>query len=552
MLNNILYPPIIDTAMPGFVADNGVDVYFSISDYNSIEDIANAQITITNQYNNLSALDKTKYPSEIMLKEILDTNPHPGQPYHVHINKTDMVNSNFEINMYYKVQIRFTSDEADPVPVDWEDPTVSQAIDSWLTNNLEDFSEWSTVCLIRAIAQPTLSVSGFDMVEGHIVWSMANSQLIGTLTFADEAETDLLNNYQVKLFNSDNELLSDSGILYNDNFNNFNSFIYNFKYGFEVGENYYFTVYYQTNTLYQSSTTISFDVIADGGDDQGFRFSPKVDIENARMIINISRDINQEAYTGKIVLRRTSSESNFTIWEDLFTAQYVDVVDVKKKWYDETIQSGVWYKYALQLININNNRGYIKINERPFIINFDDIYLTTKDRQLKIKFDPNIGSFKRVISEQKIDTIGSQYPFIRRNGAINYAQFPIGGLISFQMDEEHAFITDEELFKYKDLVRKYEKHNQDEDNNPDYPVTDANDFIKEKRFRDAVIKFLNDGEVKLFRSPTEGNYLIQLMDINFTPNQQLGRMIWSFSANAIEVAEDTVDNYEEYGIIERR
>jgi hypothetical protein len=118
MLNNILYPPIIDTAMPGFVADNGVDVYFSISDYNSIEDIANAQITITNQYNNLSALDKTKYPSEIMLKEILDTNPRPGQPYHVHINKTDMANSNFEINMYYKVQIRFTSDEADSVTVD--------------------------------------------------------------------------------------------------------------------------------------------------------------------------------------------------------------------------------------------------------------------------------------------------------------------------------------------------------------------------------------------------------------------------------------------------
>lgn len=542
-----LYPPVIDTAMPGFIEDNGVDVYFSISNYNSIEDIANAQITITNQYNNLSALDKTKYPSEIMLKEILDTNPRPGQPYHVHINKTDMMNSTFELNMYYKVQIRFTSDEAEEISLN-----TPQAIDSWLTDNLEEFSEWSTVCLIRAIAQPTLSVSGYDIIDGHITWSMASNKLIGTLTFADESETDLLNNYQIKLYNSNDELLLDSGILFNDNFNNFNSFIYTFKYGFEVGESYYFIVNYQTNTLYEDSTLVSFDVIQDSGQDLGFRFAPKIDIENGRIEISVARDSSAPSYTGKIVLRRTSSESNFTIWDDLFTAEYTAITDIKTKWYDNTIQSGVWYEYALQLIDINNNRGYIKVNKKPYIVNFDDIFLTTKDRQLKIKFDPSISSFKQIISETKIDTIGSQYPFIRRNGAINYAQFPIGGLISFQMDEDQLFITDNELFTYKDLVKRYEKHNKDEENNPDYPVTAANDFIKEKRFRDAVMKFLNDGEVKLFRSPTEGNYLVQLMDINFVPNQQLGRMIWSFSANAIEIAEDNIDNYEQYNIIPER
>jgi hypothetical protein len=42
------------------------------------------------------------------------------------------------------------------------------------------------------------------------------------------------------------------------------------------------------------------------------------------------------------------------------------------------------------------------------------------------------------------------------------------------------------------------------------------------------------------------------MDVNFTPNQQLGRMVWTFSANAIEIAEDSIDNYEEYNIIPER
>jgi hypothetical protein len=201
------------------------------------------------------------------------------------------------------------------------------------------------------------------------------------------------------------------------------------------------------------------------------------------------------------------------------------VTSVKEKWFDTTIQSGVWYKYALQLINTSNNRGFIKVNEKPFIINFDDMFLTSKDRQLKIKFNPTVNSFKKVISETKVDTIGSQYPFIRRNGAVNYAQFAIGGLISFQMDEDQTFITDEELFSYKSLVKRYEKFKDNEDENLDYPITDANDFVKEKRFRDAVIQFLNNGEAKLFRSPTEGNYIVQLMDVNFTPNQQLGRMV---------------------------
>jgi hypothetical protein len=32
----------------------------------------------------------------------------------------------------------------------------------------------------------------------------------------------------------------------------------------------------------------------------------------------------------------------------------------------------------------------------------------------------------------------------------------------------------------------------------------------------------------------------------------LGRMIWSFSATASEIDEDTVDNYEKYDIITER
>jgi hypothetical protein len=42
--------------------------------------------------------------------------------------------------------------------------------------------------------------------------------------------------------------------------------------------------------------------------------------------------------------------------------------------------------------------------------------------------------------ESKIDTIGGRYPFFFKNGLTAYKEFPISGLISFQMDENSRFM----------------------------------------------------------------------------------------------------------------
>ena len=541
----ILYPPIINTFMPAFVNTTTVKIYFALSSFNSLSEIKNAQITITNQNTNLTVLNSTKYPSEIMLKAIQVDNTRADDKYYIEISPTDLQGEIFEIDGYYNVQIRFTGVTATDIAL-----TTPQALDSWLAENLDKFSEWSRVCIIHSISQPTMTISGYDIVDGHIIWSMANNNLMGTLTFASDDETEILNSYQIKLYNDNSILLSDSGKLYTNNYNNPNSFIYNFKYGFEVGESYSFTIEYQTNNGYTNSTSIDFDVIQESGDEIDFSFMAKPDDNNARMIVDIKRSEDKPSYTGKLVIRRTSSESNFTIWEDMHVINLTSTTKFKYKWYDETIKSGIWYMYALQEIDIDNIRKAIKILKKPNILNFDDIYLTTKDKQLKIQFNPSVSSFKRNISETKVETIGSPYPFIIRNGAVGYIEFPISGLISFQMDKDEAFITKQELYQNKDILKRYSKYNIEE--MEDWPITDANDFVYEKLFRDKVIDFLYDGEVKLFRSPTEGNYLIRLTDVSFTPNATLGRMIWTFSATATQIDEDTVDNYELYNIIAER
>jgi hypothetical protein len=78
---------------------------------------------------------------------------------------------------------------------------------------------------------------------------------------------------------------------------------------------------------------------------------------------------------------------------------------------------------------------------------------------------------------------------------------------------------------------------------------DAQEFYLEKLFREKVLQFLNKPTAKLFKSPAEGNMIVRLTNISLTPEKKLGRRIYSFSAQATEIAEYNIANLQKYGII---
>ena len=535
-ININLYPPIVDTYAPAFLVDSGTDkdicrIYFTLSQFNTMEDIANIQVTVRSQYTNLSVLDKSKYPSEIMITNIKeDTTKTSDDKYYIELNKTDIQGGKFEINQYYKVQMRFTHKDAPAAPS-------NQALDAWLAANINLFSEWSTVCLIRGISTPQLAVSGFTIEGGEISWANYNPIIYGTLSFKNEEETEKLKSYQIKLYDENNNLLTDSGIQYT----NTNSFSYGLNYNFVAGAKYKFTIECTTMNLYSAIATYEFTTSTEESEILDFTFIAEADEDNGRVILTIRKSNITDGFTGELVLRRTSNKTNFTIWEDLKTYKYKGATAIKETFNDMTIESGVWYKYYLQKRS-NGVAASTKYIRTPIMVIFDDMFLTTKDRQLKIKFNPTVSSFKRTIQESRTDTLGSQFPFIRRNGHANYAQFPIGGLISFQIDESELFTSLEELFgEHLYLYTDY---------NDDHRITEANNIVYEKLFKDKVIEFLYSEQPKLFRSATEGNFIVKVMDASFSPNATLGRRIVSFTATAYEVAECNIDNFKKYDILE--
>ena len=116
-------------------------------------------------------------------------------------------------------------------------------------------------------------------------------------------------------------------------------------------------------------------------------------------------------------------------------------------------------------------------------------------------------------------------------------------MISFNMDDQNTFTSDKELYQYEDIISKYDTRRRDEH-------LGMYDYKREFDFREKVLAFLQDGKPKLFKSATEGNIIVRLMTVTEQPNQQLNRMIGTFSSQAHEIAEANMANYLKYKFYE--
>jgi hypothetical protein len=70
----------------------------------------------------------------------------------------------------------------------------------------------------------------------------------------------------------------------------------------------------------------------------------------------------------------------------------------------------------------------------------------------------------------------------------------------------------------------------------------------ERMFKLEVMDWLNDGNPKLFRSPTEGNYVVRLLNVSLSPNTTVGRMLHQFSSMAYEISDTSFTSLETLGL----
>lgn len=569
-----IYPPTLQSSQPAFLYNvTEYPIYFTLQKITAFQDIGHVQVRVVRQTNNKSVVNTSIYPDGTIYKAPSEITQLNGR-YQVNISRAELIEP-WQQGQLYKIQMRFG--------VNPKFSDISQFA-AWKREQIEgsSFSEWSTVMIIKPIDQPQIAIQNAQNVKQDVI---ASERLEATLTplfessyYISSINNEPLDKYKFDLYKGDeidisNFLESSGWIQYNASQNA--SISHRFKTVLENREIY--TVVYSIRTVngyeevcdpYSFTASQSYldpleETILTIEDDSVYCR------ENGCINIYLSSSI---ALSGSYIVTRSSEKSNYTIWEDLQFLTYANKnFDNDLVYQDFTIESGIKYKYAFQQENAKGLRTtplYESGNSYHWV-DFEYSYIYRDGLQLKLKFNQTMSSFKHTVLASKQDTLGDRYPHLVKNGYAYYAEFPVAGLISFQMDDDQTFFTiGEEGYYYKDeLIVPIDKFDyMDGKREPntetgEYNVvldkshptinnnlTSNNVFI-ERKFREKVEEFLNDFDYKLYKSPTEGNFIVGLMNISLTPKKELGRMLFEFTATAYEVLENNISNLDKSGII---
>ena len=280
-----LFPPILASSMPAFIYTEGVRVYFSLSSYNMESDIKHVQVSVRYQTTNQNALNKTLWVNAIKTTEFLvDENKSTEDRYYIVINPSDMIDKTFLQGINYKVQLRFASV---PAPSGQGGPTAA-----WLSANLLNFSEWSTVCLIRGILEPRYGVMDLqeDSDESSVAVTLSSSNTSFWGYYATEEETESLKYWRMRLYEGQNEsLVCDSGqITVNSyDFNKEFSFEFKLPYILITGYSYKLILDIETRNGYAGTKIFSFMAMSYSED---------------RLNVALTLSMNEEEGYAKVVL----------------------------------------------------------------------------------------------------------------------------------------------------------------------------------------------------------------------------------------------------------
>lgn len=475
-----LFPPIIESKLP---AQKG--------DILTIPFLHNRSVG-ENQYNRMVLKIKT-----ISTNQEIGILESDGKSQNFIID--DSIKNNLQIGQYYKAQIAYV-------------------------DTAEVVGYYSSVGVFKYTDSPQLTIWS----DNETQLSLTSKNTVGTTLYGHYQNTDAAEKVYSYIFNiyKDDVLLHTSGELLhkseNDSTNeSIDSFTFNYimddlsvykvEYGVITNNNLeaFSPIYYIGNP---TEIPNNYNYIVEA------KLNQEIGGVQVKMLMQDQSDIQ-----GHFRLVRFFDDKQEVVKEFTINSIAITQFDLGT---DLTVEHGRTYTYGIQQFNNSFITEYVKSN--PVYIDFEDIFLYDGKRQLKIKFNPKVASFKNTILESKLDTIGGQHPFIFRNGRVKYKEFSIAGLISYHMDNENLFTQRENEFSIN--------------------LTGDN-IAAERDFKLLVLEWLNNGKPKLFRSPTEGNYIVRLMNISLSPEDTLGRMLHSFNSTAYEITECNYENLISYNLV---
>lgn len=504
-----LYPPAVAGTLPAFCGTETISVPFSMNRAVSSSEVAGFALkikTVTGTYiATLTQTDSTKF----------NTDNDCVVTFNLSEATKTLV---FNIGQYYKMQLAYI-DQNGAIGI------------------------YSTVGVIKYTSEPEVIIERLEpkRINQHNYSYVGKYSQSGNVELADgtlvkKDTTEKMYSSRFEITDGDGNTVFDSGEKIHKtgddtvSYESFEEVLV--AQDFDINTSYYIKFYVTTtNGLTKSSPKYRIMQRRSISPEIEIKLVAKLDRDNG--FINLNFETLEPIVSGTFLISRAVS-SNGYVWEEFKRFDLQSMIPEKWSLMDCTVEQGSTVRYSLQQYNTKNVYSD-RIVSNDVYVDFEDIFLYDGERQLKVRFNPKVTSFKTDILEQKVDTIGSQHPYILRNGNVYYKEFPLSGLISYQMDDTYLFMSKEEL----GLSEK------------SFNLTSDN-LAAERKFKLKVLEWLTNGKAKLFRSPTEGNYIVRLMNTSLSPNDTVGRMLHTFSSTAYEIASYTMDNLEKYGLIDAR
>lgn len=546
-----LYPPYINGTLPAFCKDKEIVIPFAMNPVVSYGEIKGFALKVKNIQNN----------------EVITTLTSNGIVFAedgIQEARFSYPEGLFVIGEFYKVQLAYIS-------------------------HSDIVGYYSTVGVIKHTTKPKVGIKNLHQSQ------VQNNQIsyIGIYNQLNGDTTEKVYSYNFTIYDEDNKIFDTSGEILHNHENNGSIYESNdsFILSKTLKENKIYKICYTvttTNGIVVSSPKYRIIQESTIPPEVDVTFNATINEENGYVDLQfINRSYQSATGKGTFVICRASSEDDYCGWVEIdrFAMFDEEFKEYNKK--DFTIQHGYTYIYSLQQYNQKNQMYSNRILSNKVTASFEHIFLYDGKRQLKVKYNPKVTSFKQTLLESKTNTLGGKYPFYFRNGNVQYGEFPISGLVSYHSDEEELFLTNEDMkledFDYNrtrtlksditsndadyfnsfdsavqayNIRRQYalrEQLNSQENKiyNQHSRTSNLTDYniLAERIFKKAVLEFLNNGKPKLFRSPAEGNFIVRLMNSSLTPDDKLSRMLHTFSSTATEIDDYTYENLNKYGII---
>lgn len=500
-----LAPPLLEGTIPAFYSENGIAklaIPFSMNRAVSKIQVKGISIKIKTIQGTVDKFLGTTIDNDLCYLNL------ENSPY-LEYNIPDADNL-FNVGQFYKVQLAY---------IDTQDNAAGY---------------YSTVAIAKYTSKPELSIDKLQegVINSHVYEYRGVYRQTG-----DPAER--VYSYHFDIYDpKDNLIISSPEYIHNhDNDIELNESYDNYVFPQELLTGDIYKIKYTITTINKLTlSTPRYRIMQKPSINPEIKAALEVSLNYDNGYIQVRLDgekVNgiEDPVSGAFLLSRACEDSNYQIWDEITRFKLTSEIPSRQVWKDFTVEQGKTYRYSLQQYNdrgLYSNRMYSDY----IYSDFEDAFLFDGEKQLKIKYNPRVSSFKTNLLETKTNTIGSKHPYIFRNGKVSYNEFPISGLVSYQMDEENLFMKEEEYLlseKTTNLV--------------------SENIASERIFKMKVLEWLTNGKPKVFRSPGEGNFIVYLMNTSLSPNDTVGRMLHSFSTTASEVAEYNYKNLSEMNFI---